>query len=346
MAGVFAAALPAYAHEAYVLPQDTFWNNLHSVSNLSLLAPLHDPENLATTIYIVLGVTLALLLNFFFRRSNLGKKVSNYIEKFSHLGHHFVRISLALALFFSAQSFSFLGPELSLSALPYGEVIQATLYILSILVLVGALSELVGFIGLLLFVVAGIHFGEYVFTYTNYVGEFLVLLLFGMRSLSVDKYLFGPLKRFKNFRKYETLIIRLLYGSALIYAAITVKLLHPELTLYVVENWNLTQFTWLFPPDPALVAFGAGIVEIIIGLFIIIGFEMRLTILVSLFYITLSLIFFREMVWPHLMLYGISLSLFVQKEFFTVDHFLFYEHHKKKHTLWKRPLLSTQRSEK
>ncbi len=191
------------------------------------------------------------------------------------------------------------------------------------MILFGFMTELAAAIGIGIFISAFLVFGTYMFTYSNYLGEFIVLLLFGMRAFSIDTYLFGPLRRFHNFEKYETLIIRIMYGFALIYAAIVVKLLHPDLTTSVVTTWNLTQFHWLFPSDPLLVAFGAGIVECVIGLFIIFGFEMRLTVLISLFYITLSLLYFREMVWPHILLYGISFNLLVQPETFTLDHLFF-----------------------
>ena len=189
--------------------------------------------------------------------------------------------------------------------------------------------------GILIFIGSFFVYGPYVFTYLNYLGELVVLLLFGMRVFSVDRMLFGPLRRFAYFEKYETVIVRVMYGLALIYAGITVKLLHPDLTVTVVNTWHLTKFHWLFPSDPLLVTLGAGIVEMVIGLFIIFGFEMRLTVLISLFYITLSLLYFRELVWPHLLLYGISFNLMVQPEVFTLDHLLFKRHRKAK-SWWKR----------
>jgi hypothetical protein len=172
-------------------------------------------------------------------------------------------------------------------------------------------------------------------TYLNYLGEIIVLLLFGLRVWSVDGVLFGPLKRFPRLAPYETTIIRIFYGTALIWAAVTVKLIHPELTVTVVNNWNLTRFHWLFPSDPLLVTLGAGIVEAVIGIFIIFGFEMRMTILISLFYITLSLLYFRELVWPHILLYGISFNLLVEPESFTLDHLLFGDE-RAKSPIWKR----------
>ncbi|MGH7245319.1 MAG: hypothetical protein ACREGI_00105, partial [Candidatus Levyibacteriota bacterium] len=63
--------------------------------------------------------------------------------------------------------------------------------------------------------------------------------------------------------------------------------------------------------------------EISIGLFILLGFAMRFTVLISLFFITLSLLYFHELIWPHIMLYGISFSLLINSgDVFTIDHYV------------------------
>lgn len=324
------------AHEAYVLPHQNFWEEMRGPASTHTFDALKDPNNLHLTILVVSSVLVVLLLNFFFRRSYMGQKLYLAMEKYSHWGPLFVRISIALALFFSALSGSFLGPELAGIAFPFPQLLQIMLFIISIMIFFGIFTELAAFVGILIFVSSYIVFGSYVFTYLNYFGEFLVLMLFGMRLFSFDKYLFGPLRRFKNFEKYETLIVRVFYGLGLIYAAVTVKLLHPEITIDVVNTWHLNQFHWLFPSDPLLIAFGAGIVEMVLGLFIIFGFEMRLAVFVSMFYITLSLFYFREMVWPHLLMYGISINLLIQPETFTLDHLMF-KHHSKTKSWWSRP---------
>lgn len=315
------------------MPQADFWAAMNSPFSLYSLDALKDPNNILIAVQIFAGVSLMLVLSFFFRRSKLGKKLNDKIETLSPIGLLFVRAALAISLFFSAYSYDFLGPELKMSFLPFAPLIQAALYLISFMIAVGFLTELAAGAALIIFFIGFFTFGGYVFTYLNYLGSILVLLLFGMRKWSVDGYLFGPLKRFKDFRKYGTTIVRICYGLALVYAAVTVKFLHPELVVDIVKTWNLTQFGWLFPSDPLLIAFGAGLAETAIGLFIIFGFELRLTVLVSLFYITLSLFFFRELVWPHLMLYGISFNLLVQPEIFTLDHFF----EKKLSNLWLHP---------
>lgn len=334
--GFFLSYGVASAHEAYVLPYTAFWEGMKQPFSGHAFDALKNPDNIHITIVIGLSVLLLLFLNFLFRRSAVGQRAHASLERYSRFGPHFVRLTIAAALFFSAASNTFLGPELHGSLFPYPHLLQITLYAISVMIAIGFLTELAAFAGIVIFVSSLFVYGPYIFTYLNYFGELIVLCLFGMRVFSLDKYIFGPLRRFRTFEKYETVIVRTVYGLALIYAAITVKLLHPDLTVSVVNTWNLTQFHWLFPSDPLLVTFGAGIVESIIGLFIIFGFEMRLTVLISLFYITLSLLYFRELVWPHLLLYGISFNLLVQPEVFTLDHLLF-KHHRKAKAWWKRP---------
>ncbi|HVY36270.1 MAG TPA: hypothetical protein VG982_03315 [Candidatus Paceibacterota bacterium] len=334
--GAFLFPTIVSAHEAYVLPYTTFWEGMKQPFSGHAFDALKNPHNVHITIVIIVCTFVLLGLNFLFSKTRLGTRAHLFIERYAHLGPHFVRITIAAAFFFSALSGTFLGPELHGTLFSYPHLLQITLFAISIMIAIGFLTELAALVGIIIYINGLVVFGPYLFTYLNYFGELIVLLLFGMRVFSLDRFLFGPLRRLRSFEKYETVIVRVLYGLALIYAAVTVKLLHPQLTVLVVNTWHLTQFHWLFPSDPLLITFGAGVVEAVIGLFIIFGFEMRLTVLVSLFYITLSLLYFRELVWPHLLLYGISFNLLVQPEVFTLDHLIF-RHHRRAKAWWKRP---------
>lgn len=319
----------AHAHEAYVLDHDFFWGELSKPFNTSSWKALENPHNFYLTILIASSILLLLALNFMLRQTKIGLKMHRALERFSEYGPLFVRITIAIGFFFSAYGMKFLGPELALSSMPFPHLLQILLYIVSICIALGIFTEIAALIALVIFCLGFFVYGSYIFTYLNYLGEIITLLLFGMRKWSFDAKFFGPQKNFLWLQKYEISIIRIFYGLALAYAAIAIKFLHPALTLEVVNHWNLTQFSWLFPGDPLLVTFGAGMAELAIGIFIIIGFEMRLIVLISLFYITLSLFFFGESVWPHLLLYGISLDLLVQPETFTMDD-LFFERKKSK----------------
>lgn len=328
------------AHEAYVLPKSFFWQEIVKPISPRALAVLQNPHDLLVSMEITVGILVLIFLNFLFRQSAVGEKTHKFFEKFSALGPVFVRIAIASAFFFGAKSGAFLGPELSLAQMPFAEILRWCLYIASGMIMAGFLTEIAALLGLIVFTVGLFSFGAYLATYLNYLGELIVLVVFGMRRLSLDLLLFGPLQKWrKKWEPYETTVVRVLYGIALIYAGINVKFLHPDLTLRVINDWNLTRFHWLFPSDPLLVVLGAGLAESAIGLFIILGFEMRMTVLISLFYITLSLLFFRELVWPHILLYGISLNLLIQPEILTIDHFMF-ERHRKIKSVWRRILSS------
>lgn len=329
----------AYAHEAYVLDHTTFWHSLSEPANLHAIDALKNSHNIKVALSVVGGILALLLINFLFQRSRMGRRVSSFVEHAAPAGPVILRLTIAVTFFFSAYYWSFLGPELPITAMPYAALVRGLLFMASICIGVGLFTEIAAFVALMLFTLGFAVFGAYLITYLNYLGEILVLLLFGSRAWSLDRIAFGRQQRFKKFARYESTIVRVFYGLALAYAAIMVKFLHPELTIKVVNDWNLTQFGWLFPHDPLLVALGAGISELVIGLFIIIGFELRLTLLISLFYITLSLLYFRELVWPHLMLYGIAVSLLIQPETFTLDSLFSHKDPRPKpeHTAYRAP---------
>lgn len=319
LVGIVLVPVGARAHEAYVLDHAFFWQQMMLPYSTHAVDALKSPANVALTLKIVGSVLLLLVLNFFFRRSRVGQHLNRTLERLAKFGPLFIRVAIAAAFYESAASWSFLGPELSIHQMSLAWLIRATLYAASIMIALGLFTEVAGGAALIAFTLGYFTFGAYLSTYLNYLGEIVVLLLFGMRTWSVDRWLFGSRVWLQRWKKYDTTIVRICYGAALIFAAITVKFLHPALTVQVITQWHLTQFHWLFPSDPLLVALGAGLAECAIGFFILVGFETRLTVIISLFYITLSLLYFRELVWPHLMLYGISLNLMVQPETFTLD---------------------------
>lgn len=312
LAGLAVAGLSlspfAFAHEAYVLPPDVFQSAIQSPPSGDAFAALLDAHNRAVFFEITLGVLLAMLAMFFLRHSRWGMRADAALKRRSDIGIFLIRMALAASLLGSAVTSSIFGPELPLSAMPFGYLLRIALYILSALFFLGLFTEAAAAVSLVIFLLAFRSFGWYVATYLNYFGEIVALLLFGSRFWSLDKIIFGSLRRFAGFSSYEPTIVRCCYGVALGYAAVTVKFLHPILTVDVVNIYHLNRFA-IFPSDPLLVTLGAALAELLIGILIFVGFETRITVFISLIYITLSLWYFKEVVWPHLMLYGISLSL-------------------------------------
>lgn len=316
----------ASAHEVYVLTPQQVQNGFNS-PGFNVFSSLKSSDDLKTFLIISFSILILLIINFIFRESRLGQSLDKALEKIQKMGPLIVRLTIATSFFFSAWNSDFLGPELPLSHFPFAQIFRAILFVISIMILLGAFTEIAALAAFVLYSIAVWVFGMYMITYLNYFGEIAVLIIFGSRFFSFDSILFGEhsgiARKMKLawLQKYETTIVRIGYGIALVYAAVYVKLLHPILTLTVIKEYNLTRFHYLFPHDPLLVVLGAALAEITIGVFIVLGFELRMTVLISLFYITLSLLFFREQVWPHLMLYGISINLLINPERFSLDHF-------------------------
>ncbi len=300
----------ASAHEAYVLTARQFDAGLQTFAK-NPFAPLVDPAHLATFLWTALAVLVSYILVFLWSASKPAEILDRVVRKAKVVGPLIIRAAISASFIYAAMSNAILGPELSLTLVPYGIVIRFLLFLVGFMVLFGVLIEVAALIALALFVYVTFTFGVYMVTYANYFGEIIVLLLFGSRYLSFDRWVLGKdlwVKGLERFKWLETPIVRILYGVALLYAGYTIKFLHQQLTIDVYNEYHLVNF---FHATAAYIAAGAGVAEMLIGLFIIIGFAMRWTVIVSLVFITLSILYFRELLWPHLMLYGISFSLLI-----------------------------------
>jgi uncharacterized membrane protein YphA (DoxX/SURF4 family) len=153
--------------------------------------------------------------------------------------------------------------------------------------------------------VACIH-GSYLLTYINYLGDFILLLILGSgegKKLVVNTVWLRRLHQYLAPRSFA--ILRILFGVALIYSSAYAKIIHNNLALMTVEQYHLDKILGF---EPHFLVLGAAIVEFLIGLFFVLGIEIRFTALFMLFWLTLSLIFFGEAVWPHLILIGIPIA--------------------------------------
>jgi len=313
------AAPAALAHEAYVLTAKKFQEGLGVVSKAPF-APLFDATHWKLFLVITACVAAAYALSFLFATTRAAAAADAVIRKAKLVGPLIIRLSISSAFIFAARSHVFLGPELPVADLPLGNAAQYLTFLAGLMILFGVFTEIAAGLGILLFIYASAFYGWYMLTYTNYLGELIVLLLFGARFISFDQLFFGAkdwVAALEKWKYLETPIVRLLYGFALIYAGYTIKFVHQGLTVDVYDQYHLDLF---FHAAAAFIAAGAGLSEIAIGVMIMLGFAQRLTILISLVFITLSLVYFHELLWPHIMLYGISFSLLINSsDPFTLD---------------------------
>lgn len=308
-----------FAHEAYVLTRNQFDAGLQIYAK-NPFEPLLSTQHLKLTAIITISVIVVYLLNLVWSTTNLAGKLDRLIKKAKVAGPLIIRAAISASFFYGAMANSFLGPELSLDTVHFGSLIKLFLFVMSLMIFFGIFVEVAAFLGIILFTYVAFYYNFYMLTYLNYLGELIVLLLFGSRLFSFDRYFFGDklwIEKLKKYKSFEVPIVRVMYGFALIYAGVSIKFLHQILSVEVYNEYHLANF---FHSSAQFIAAGAGLSEILIGLFIVIGFSQRLTVLISLFFITLSILYFRELLWPHLMLYGISFSLIINSaDEFTID---------------------------
>lgn len=306
----FFSIVPHYAsaHEQYVLTKTQFDQD-YADSSINVFDALKTPENLTIAIEIGIGTLLLFILYFIFLGSRLAPFFDRALIVLEPTSHALIRIAVGLSFIYSAATSVYLGPEIPLSSFPFGSIIQYGLFVVGVLLVFGFLSEFAGLVSLFIMFAAAWVYRDYVLTYFVYFGEFAALLFFGSRIFSIDKLIFGAKKIAEKFKEYEIAILRVTYGISVLYPAIAVKLIHPRVIVDIVNQYHLNQIHWLFPQDPLLIALGTAAAQIVVGLCIVVGFETRLNAFVTLILYVLSILFFKEVVWPHYILLALAFYL-------------------------------------
>lgn len=327
LAASFGFPAIVFAHENYVLQAEVIDAGMRDYS-LYVLDALKNPGNVRVALAVSLGSLIALLLYFWFQHSRYGIWLDKKLLRLESLSELLLRLALAASLLFSAKNFVYLGPEIYLSTFPVDSLIQILLYITGALLVLGLFSEIAGAISLAIILIATYIYKDYILTYFNYFGEFVALILFGGGWLSLDNLLRGVNKLREKYKQWEILIIRVTYGISILYPAITIKLLHPTIIIEIVNRYGLNNINWLFPNDPLLISLGTGLAQVAVGTALILGFQTRLNTLITFILMVLSVIFFKEAVWPHYILLAlagylvinnggrISLDNFIHRKFY------------------------------
>lgn len=315
MSAAFFGAAPASAHEVYVLNPDQVSHALNTASPNPFSA-IPSQEMLFIFWGTVVIVTFLLVLTA--SVSPLFERVFDPALKwFKQFAPLFGRLTFGVSMIASGYFGDFFGPELPIAqVLPsdVAHVLSLVLMAAGVLIIVGFLTRLCSFLVLAVFIFTISQYHGYMLTYINYLGEAILVLILGGGRWSVDNRfdILGGLEhgmhRITEFLEpYSFLLLRILFGSAVFFASFYAKFFHSNLALQTVTEYHLTDY---FPFSPLFLVLGAFIIEAVIGLCFVIGFEIRFVALVFTFFLTLSIIFFGEAVWPHIILFGVNLALF------------------------------------
>lgn len=300
----------ALAHEVYVLTPAEITRDVAEPS-MPFWSVMMEHFN-QFTFWAFLSILLVLFVLFISVSRRLEKTFDPMLFKLKPFAPLVGRVTFGLSLFAGAYYQAIYGPELSFAAVfgPLSGLVTALFVACGVAVIAGVFVRQAAAVCLALYLAAAWHAGSYILTYTNYLGEIMVLLLLGAEPLmKVSKLKRGHpgtiTRLLARLRPYSFLLLRICFSVSLLYASWYAKILHSNLAFDVVEKYRMTDY---FHFDPHFFVMGAAIVELVIGLFFLLGIEIRFTAFFLDFWITLSVAFFGETVWPHIILVGIPVA--------------------------------------
>ncbi|MEJ0054076.1 MAG: hypothetical protein WDN10_05160 [bacterium] len=308
------------AHEMYVLSAEEVRTALASPS-FDMLAVLQ--ADLMHFIYwACIGMATVIAVFFVSVSRSLERRCDPFFLRVRRYAAPVARITIGLSFLAAAYYQATYGPELPLSAAygAYASFATALLVLIGVLTILGFYVRFAALVALLFFAYAAYRNGIYMLTYANYLGEILVLLILGSHHGASPKVWlkgeFGKLEhmyvRFaKKLAPYSFAVLRICFGISLLYSSLYAKILHNNLALTVANlplPGRVISVAGALGFEPHFLVLGAAIIEIVLALFFIFGIELLFTSFFLLFWLMLSLLYFGEAVWPHIILIGLPIA--------------------------------------
>lgn len=305
----FSTPLVASAHEVYVLTPEQIARDVATPGFDMIAVLMSDLTRFAFWAFIGIFTVLVVFLLSVSRR--LEKKLYPTLARAKKHAPAIARVTIGISFLAAAYFQATYGPELPLSQ-TYGSLsplATIALLLIGIAITCNFFTRSAALVALAMYGIAVYFQGSYMLTYTNYLGEIVVLILGVHEGGARLKGLCGRVARIIG--PYSFAILRVSFGTSLLYASFYAKILHNELA-YQVASLPLAghaySVAYYLGFEPHFLVVGAAIVELVIGAFFFLGIEIRFTSVFLLFWLSLSLIFFGETVWPHIILIGIPLA--------------------------------------
>jgi len=300
--------LTVSAHEVYVLDKAEIEQAVDTQSPNPFGEIVHEQSRFM--FWAFLSIVVVACVFFISISHRLENVLEPYLMHMKRYAPVVGRLTLGCSLLASGYYFSFFGPELSLGDFAMGRIVQVLLFVFGFCLVVGFMARFAALASIVLFGIAVFHYGSYMLTYFNYLAEMILIAGLGAGEYSVDEHV--HIKAFKKvtqyFRQNGFVIVRVLFGISLMYASAYAKLLHSNLALETIAKYHLTLY---FSFQPLFLVLGAMIIELLIGIFFLLGFEVRFVAIFFAMFLTLSIGFFGEAVWPHIILYGTAIAIFL-----------------------------------
>ncbi len=291
----------ASAHVGYVVPQDKFYQSLGQDFPFAFDAIFHG-EN-----WILMGSTVATLLILLFL-SHKSYFIQSHIDRMTtHLRSYYeyipwiLRLSLGIALMGAGAKEVLISPVLSTTALGAVELFVGFMILAGFLLLPATIFSIALFF-------KAISLDFYIVGNLDYFVIAISLLILQSARPGIDDILGLPRFNFERLSPYVPFVLRVGIGFALIFLALFEKFLNPHLSEQVVSIYNLTS---VINVSATMWIFSAGIIELVVGTCLLLGFHTRLVSVIAFLVITTTFFYFKEDVFSHITLFGTLSVLFI-----------------------------------
>lgn len=307
-----------FAHEVYVLSSEQIRTGLHTDTFSPLIVIAHNLHQFI--FWAIVSIVAATVVFYISILRVFEKALDPILAKAKFYAPTVARITVGISFIAMAHYGAIFGPELPLTNVfgQYDSTVTALLFGLGILITVGWYTRFTVLVALFLFGFVIFKYGWYTLTYIDYYGALVALFIIGTHRFGFDRFRRSHAFLRKTFSHPEEklvalsfFILRVSFGASLLYASLYAKFFHNGLALQVANiplAGHAHTLAYYFGMDPQFLVLGAGIIEVVAALFFIFGIEIRFTALFLEFWLALSLWYFGESVWPHLILIGIPIA--------------------------------------
>lgn len=313
---VFVVTTPllASAHVGYVLDRDQFLSNQGADTSF-LFSGFHEAP-LSAAVAALIGVVVVGLILYVRSRSSMKiflAACKSKIEKYHEFLGWIARLSVGIALIGSGTAHALISPVLTgIAGMDLIQILLGFMFLLGFLLTPAYLATIVVFF-------IGLSHSGYLVGNVDFLALVISAFLLANSRPGLDDIL--GIKSHATSEKAKELVpivLRLGLGFAFIFLAVYEKFLNPHDSQLVVQLYHLTN---VIPVPASLWVLGAGTVEFVLGVLLIIGLEVRLVSIVAFLVISLSFFYFKESVYSHVTLFGaISMLIVTGAGKWSVDH--------------------------
>lgn len=299
---IFFFAHTANAHVGYVVSSTTTQHTMGTDSHF-LFSALRDQNNVVAII-----ATITILLGLYFLAHHVKRfiKERQYIlkklESYTDLLPWILRLGIGIALIGASTHQVLISPLVpDTFAFAGGELITG------FLILSGTLLMPALFVAVIFFIFA-IYGVPYTLGNLDFLAGSIVLLILADARPGLDDMIGLKSPANAKLKKYVPLLLRIGLGGAFVFLAFYEKLFNPHFFETVVTKFDLVHVIGV---SPAMWVLSVGLIELIVGLLLIIGFRTRLTAAIAFLVVSTTFFFFKEEVYSHVTIFATLSAIFI-----------------------------------